>query len=69
LNEEVIPASGRGIRRFPSIRPISRLTQAVYLPVLRLCLKYRKTTLLLNLVFLVVTFPLIFRMGSQFMPP
>jgi Cu/Ag efflux pump CusA len=39
------------------------------LPVLRLCLKYRKTTLLLNLVFLVVTFPLIFRMGSQFMPP
>ena len=69
MNEEVIPASGRGIRRFPSIRPISRLTQAVYLPVLRLCLKYRKTTLLLNLVFLVVTFPLIFRMGSQFMPP
>jgi copper/silver efflux system protein len=36
---------------------------------LRLCLKYRKTTLLLNLLFLVLTFPLMFRLGSQFMPP
>jgi Cu(I)/Ag(I) efflux system membrane protein CusA/SilA len=41
----------------------------VYLPILRLCLKYRKTTLLLNLLFLAVAFPLIFRLGSQFMPP
>lgn len=49
--------------------PISRFTQALYLPVLKLCLKYRKTTLLLNLLFLVVTFPLMFRLGSQFMPP
>src|SRR5207244_11258787 len=52
-----------------SANPVSRVTQALYLPVLRLCLKYRKTTLLLNLVFLVVTFPLMFRIGSQFMPP
>jgi Cu(I)/Ag(I) efflux system membrane protein CusA/SilA len=37
--------------------------------VLKLCLKYRKTTLLLNLLFLLVTFPLMFRLGSQFMPP
>src|SRR5437899_12752264 len=35
--------------------PISKFTQALYLPALRLCLKYRKTTLLLNLVFLIVT--------------
>src|SRR5437016_4081746 len=48
---------------------VSRFTQAVYLPVLRLCLKYRKTTLLVNLLFLAVTFPLMFRLGSQFMPP
>jgi Cu(I)/Ag(I) efflux system membrane protein CusA/SilA len=32
-------------------------------------MKYRKTTLLLNLVFLLVTFPLVLRLGSQFMPP
>src|SRR6266852_4727265 len=59
----------RGNLRPESENPISRITQALYLPVLRLCLKYRKTTLLLNLVFLVVTFPLMFKMGSQFMPP
>src|SRR2546421_10143749 len=59
----------RGKLRPESENPISRITQALYLPVLRLCLKYRKTTLLLNLAFLVVTFPLMFKMGSQFIPP
>jgi len=34
-----------------------------------LCLRFRKTTLLLNLVFLVVTLPLALHIGSQFMPP
>ncbi len=52
-----------------SRNPISRITQALYLPVLRLCLRFRKTTLLLNLIFLVVTLPLALHIGSQFMPP
>jgi Cu(I)/Ag(I) efflux system membrane protein CusA/SilA len=59
----------RGRLRPESTNPFSRWTQALYLPVLRLCLRYRKTTLLLNLLFLVVTFPLALRIGSQFMPP
>src|SRR3989475_3622838 len=59
----------RGNLRPESENPISRVTQALYLPVLRLCLKCRKTTLLLNLAFLVVTFRLMFKMGSQFMRP
>jgi Cu(I)/Ag(I) efflux system membrane protein CusA/SilA len=59
----------RGHLRPESTNPFSRWTQAVYLPVLRLCLRYRKTTLLFNLLFLVVTFPLTLRIGSQFMPP
>jgi copper/silver efflux system protein len=59
----------KGKLRPESANPISRITQALYLPVLRLCLKYRKTTLLLNLAFLALTFPLMFRLGSQFMPP
>jgi copper/silver efflux system protein len=59
----------RGKLRPESENPVSRLTQALYLPVLRLCLRYRKTTLLLNLAFLLITFPLMFRLGSQFMPP
>ncbi len=59
----------KGKLRPESRNPISRITQAIYLPALRLCLKYRKTTLLINLLFLIVTFPLMFRLGSQFMPP
>ena len=49
--------------------PISVMTQALYLPVLRLCLRFRKTTLLLNLIFLMVTLPLALKIGTQFMPP
>jgi Cu(I)/Ag(I) efflux system membrane protein CusA/SilA len=57
-------------RLIPESRnPISRITQALYLPVLRLCLRLRKTTLLLNLVFLAFTLPLALHIGSQFMPP
>ena len=59
----------RGHLRPESENPFSRWTQALYLPVLRFCLRYRKTTLLLNLIFLVVTVPLAWRIGSQFMPP
>jgi len=59
----------RGHLRPESANPFSRWTQALYLPVLRFCLRYRKTTLLLNLIFLLVTFPLAWRIGSQFMPP
>jgi Cu(I)/Ag(I) efflux system membrane protein CusA/SilA len=57
-------------RLIPESRnPISRITQAIYLPILRLCLRFRKTTLLLNLLFLIVTLPLALHIGSQFMPP
>jgi len=59
----------RGKLRPESRNPISRVTQAIYLPVLRLCLQYRKTTLLLNLLFLILTLPLALKIGSQFMPP
>jgi copper/silver efflux system protein len=57
-------------RLIPESRnPVSRVTQAVYLPVLRLCLRFRKTTLILNLLFLIVSLPLALHIGSQFMPP
>jgi Cu(I)/Ag(I) efflux system membrane protein CusA/SilA len=59
----------RGHLHPESENPFSRWTQALYLPVLRLCLRYRKTTLLLNLAFLVLTAPLALGLGSQFMPP
>ncbi len=59
----------RGRLRSESRNPISVVTQALYLPVLRLCLRFRKTTLLLNLIFLIVTLPLALKIGTQFMPP
>jgi copper/silver efflux system protein len=59
----------RGHLRPESTNPFSRWSQTLYLPVLRFCLHYRKTTLILNLLFLAVTVPLAWRMGSQFMPP
>src|ERR1017187_7068437 len=59
----------RGRLRPESANPISRVTQAIYLPVLKLCLRFPKTAVLLNLIFLCVTLPLGFRLGSQFMPP
>src|ERR1700680_871652 len=59
----------RGRLRPESKTPVSRVTQAVYLPILKVCLRFPKTTLLLNLAFLAVTFPLAFKIGSQFMPP
>jgi len=59
----------RGRLRPESKNPISRFTQALYLPVLKLCLRFPKTTLLLNIAFLAVTLPLATRLGSQFMPP
>jgi Cu(I)/Ag(I) efflux system membrane protein CusA/SilA len=59
----------RGKLRPERQNPLSRITQAIYLPILRLCLRFRKTTLLLNLLFLVFTLPLALKIGSQFMPP
>ena len=59
----------RGRLRPESRNPVSRVTQAVYLPILKLCLRFPKCTLLLNLVFLAVTSPLALKLGSQFMPP
>src|SRR5438094_159365 len=59
----------RGKLRPESQNPLSQLTQALYLPVLRLCLRFRKTTILINLIFLILTLPLALKIGSQFMPP
>jgi len=59
----------RGRLRPESRNPVSRVTQAIYLPILTLCLRFPKTVLLLNLAFLALTFPLAFKLGSQFMPP
>jgi Cu(I)/Ag(I) efflux system membrane protein CusA/SilA len=59
----------RGRLRPEHSNPISRVTQAIYRPVLKFCLRFRWFTILVNLIFLIVTLPLGFHLGSQFMPP
>ncbi len=59
----------RGKLRPESENPVSRFTQALYLPVLRFALRRPWLTIALNLIFLAATIPLAFRLGSQFMPP
>ena len=60
----------RGRRLRPEeANPVSRFFQALYLPVIRWCLRHRWLTIVVNLIFLLVTLPLALKLGSQFMPP
>jgi Cu(I)/Ag(I) efflux system membrane protein CusA/SilA len=65
----LMPIFIRGRLRPESRNPLSRATQAVYLPVLRLCLGRRWLTLTVAAIALASTVPLASRLGSQFMPP
>lgn len=49
--------------------PINRFLESVYEPVIRWCMKWRKTTIGINIAALIVTIPLIISLGSEFMPP
>ncbi|HEX4037689.1 MAG TPA: CusA/CzcA family heavy metal efflux RND transporter [Acidobacteriaceae bacterium] len=64
----LMPFCLRGKLKPESQNPAARITQALYLPVLRWCLLHWKLVIALNLAFLAVTIPLWFRLGSQFMP-
>jgi Cu(I)/Ag(I) efflux system membrane protein CusA/SilA len=60
----------RGRRlRAESGNPVSRACQRVYAPVLQLALQHRWAALLLNLAVIPLTLPLVFVLGSEFMPP
>jgi len=64
----LMPLFVRGRLRPESQNPAARMTKAIYLPVLRWCLRHWKIVVAANLLFLAVTIPLYFRLGSQFMP-
>ncbi len=64
----LMPFCLRGKLRPESKNPAARITQAIYLPVLRWSLQHWKLVIALNLAFLAATVPLYFRLGSQFMP-
>ncbi|HEX8798908.1 MAG TPA: efflux RND transporter permease subunit, partial [Terriglobales bacterium] len=64
----LMPLFVRGRLRSEAQNPAARVTKAIYLPVLRWCLRHWKLVVAINLIFLAVTIPLYFRLGSQFMP-
>lgn len=49
--------------------PINRGLEKVYGPVLKWCLKWRKTTLGINILALLVSIPMLLSLGTEFMPP
>jgi copper/silver efflux system protein len=55
--------------RLETENPIAHFFQWLYMPVIRWCLRHRVITIVAGLLFLAVTFPLAFKIGSQFMPP
>ena len=59
----------RGRIRPESRNPINRLLIALYAPVVRGVLRFRKTTIALAILALILTVPAFARLGSEFMPP
>ena len=59
---------GRHLRP-ESANPISRFFTVLYAPVLRLALRWRWLALAVNFAVVPLTIPLVFLIGSEFMPP
>ncbi|MBL7856318.1 MAG: efflux RND transporter permease subunit [Cyclobacteriaceae bacterium] len=49
--------------------PLNSFLERIYEPVIRACMHWRKTTIGINLLALIVSVPLLMSLGSEFMPP
>ena len=52
-----------------STNPINRGLERFYEPLIRWCIKWRKTTLGINLLALLISIPMVLNLGREFMPP
>ena len=59
----------KGKLKQESVHPVTRLMEKVYTPMLKLCLKWRKTTLAVNILALLITIPMYLSLGTEFIPP
>lgn len=59
----------RGKLRTDDHNPLNRFMERVYRPVLNWCIHWRKTTIGINLLALIISVPLLLSLGSEFMPP
>lgn len=49
--------------------PVNRVLERIYEPIIRTCMKWRKTTIGVNILALVISIPMMISLGSEFMPP
>lgn len=49
--------------------PVNRVLEKVYEPMIRKVLKWRKTTIAINIIALLITIPLLKNLGTEFIPP
>ncbi|HSC37288.1 MAG TPA: efflux RND transporter permease subunit, partial [Chitinophagaceae bacterium] len=59
----------KGRFRPESANPVNRVLERIYEPVIRACLKWRKTTIAINIIALLISIPLLLSLGREFMPP
>ncbi len=59
----------RGRIRGERSNPINRLVVALYVPIVRLVVRFRKTTILVAIVLVAVTVPVFLGLSTEFMPP
>lgn len=59
----------KGRMKPESANPITSTLEKIYTPILKWCLKWRKTTIGINLVALAIGVIMMTRLGSEFMPP
>ena len=59
----------RGKFRTEDKNPLTKALNALYAPVIHWVLRWRKTTIALNVLALLIAVPMLLRMGSEFMPP
>ncbi len=49
--------------------PINRFLEKIYEPIVRWCMTWRKTTIGINVLALMISIPLLMSLGTEFMPP
>lgn len=49
--------------------PVNNILLKIYSPIIRTCLKWRKTTIGINFIALCVSVPMMMSLGTEFMPP
>ena len=59
----------RGRFRPENANPVNRFLERIYEPVIKTCIKWRKTTIAINIIALAISVPMIMSLGKEFMPP